>query len=377
MSNIFTNNILNSVIQLQPYEFNDSIDQTILEKLKNKVEGKCDRNGYIKPGSTQVIKRSLGQVLQGNFNGACNFRVSYKVEVCNPVEGMIIKAIVKNINKMGLFCELHDIEPSPLSIILAKQHHLKSEKFENVKINNIIQVEIIGIKFNYNDTQISCIGRLSEDGNTLEELNEDSEEVSEEEMDLGDEVEEEEEQSLSDSNNLNGGGNKNDIISMVGGTLNKEMEEDVDEHLELNLEEIEMGGSNDGEQELDLDGLDDLDFNGAVLDLDAESRKDVEPLLLHENYEIPRKLTDEVFQKEVRVNDSYKPFIKKPSNKINHHIYLILSDLFIDFYEKYGVKPKVLSLSTRNKYFKSIKNFMKINASSYELEENGNRTFVR
>ena len=63
-------------------------------------------------------------------------------------------------------------------------------------------------------------------------------------------------------------------------------------------------------------------------------------------------------------------------NKINYHIYIILSDLFIDFYEKYGVKPKKLSLSSRNKYFKSIKNYMKINASSYEFEENNNRTYV-
>ena len=123
MEKIFTNNILHTVIQLQPYEFNDSIDDTILEKLKIKVEGKCDRNGYIKPGSVQVIKRSLGQILQGNFNGACNFTISYKVDICNPVEGMVMKAVVRNINKMGLFCELPDIEPSPLSIILAKQHH--------------------------------------------------------------------------------------------------------------------------------------------------------------------------------------------------------------------------------------------------------------
>ena len=82
MSDIFTSNILHTVVQLQPSEFNDSIDQTILDKLRNKVEGKCDRNGYIKPGSTEIVKRSLGQVLQGNFNGSCNFRISFKVDIC-------------------------------------------------------------------------------------------------------------------------------------------------------------------------------------------------------------------------------------------------------------------------------------------------------
>ena len=34
MSDIFTSNILHTVVQLQPSEFNDSIDQTILDKPK-------------------------------------------------------------------------------------------------------------------------------------------------------------------------------------------------------------------------------------------------------------------------------------------------------------------------------------------------------
>ena len=257
---------------------------------------------------------------------------------------------------MGLFCEINDIEPSPLSIILAKQHHLKSEKFETIKVNSVIQVEIIGIKFNYNDTQISCIGRLAEDGNSLEETYEDEEEVSEEEMDGEDDDEEEEEKI---SFKFYGGGVKNDIISAVGGTLNQDAEDEV-ENIELNMEEIEMDG--DTGESVEIDDELGLDFEGEVLDLDAVARQDVEPMFLHENNEIPNKLTEDVFQKEVRVNTDYTPFIKKPSNKINYHIYLILSDLFIN-YEKYGVKPKMLSLSKRNKYYKSIKNYMKINAS--------------
>jgi len=379
-NNIFTTNILNTVIQLLPGEFNNSIDDILLEKLKNKVEGKCDKNGYIKPDSVSIIRRSMGKVLQGHFNGSCSYRISYKVDICNPVEGMMVKAIVRNINKMGLFCELHDVEPSPLTIILAKQHHLKNEAFEKIKINDVINIEIIGIKFNYNDTQISCIGRLSSDGKTLEEnmeYSDDEETYEEEEMDLGETADEEEEPSSSTSS-LSKGGGKTDIISMVGGKINDleegNEEEDIDENLELNLVDL----NNQDETEIEEDVGDDLglDFEGEVMDLDEVSRKDTQPLLLNENAERPIKLTDDVFKLEPKENSSYKPFIKKPNNKINYHIYLTLSNLFIDFYEKYGMKPKKLSLSTRNKYYKSIKNYMKINASSYEIEENDNRTFV-
>ncbi len=378
-NNIFTTNILNTVIQLLPGEFNNSIDDILLEKLKNKVEGKCDKNGYIKPDSVSIIRRSMGKVLQGHFNGSCSYRISYKVDICNPVEGMMVKAIVRNINKMGLFCELHDVEPSPLTIILAKQHHLKNESFEKIKINDVINIEIIGIKFNYNDTQISCIGRLSSDGKTLEEnmeYSEDEDKYEEEEMDLG-ETADEEEEPISPTSSLSKGGGKNDIISMVGGKINdleEENEEDIDENLELNL--VDLNNQDETEIKEDVDDDLGLDFEGEVMDLDEVSRKDTQPLLLNENAERPLKLTDDVFKLEPKNNSSYKPFIKKPNNKINYHIYLTLSNLFIDFYEKYGVKPKKLSLSTRNKYYKSIKNYMKINASSYEIEENDNRTFV-
>ena len=139
---------------------------------------------------------------------------------------------------------------------------------------------------------------------------------------------------------------------------------------------VDLNNTEDTSKDIDEDEDLGLEFEGEALDLDEVSRKDTEPILLNENFERPKKLTEDVFKSEPRVNDNYKPFIKKPTNKINYHIYIMLTDLFIDFYEKYGMKPKMLSLSTRNKYYKSIKNYMKINASSYEIEENDNRTFV-
>ena len=170
-TDIFTKQILSGMIQLNPLEHNSGIDETLLEKLKDKVEGKCDSFGYIKTDSVNILKRSMGMCQPGQFNGNCNYKVSYSVEVCNPVEGMIIKCVVKNINKMGLFCEMADMSPSPISVILAKQHHMDESKdaFDMVKLNDVIQVEIIGKKFNYNDTIISCIGKLSHDDMTMEE----------------------------------------------------------------------------------------------------------------------------------------------------------------------------------------------------------------
>ena len=99
-------------------------------------------NGYVKKDSVVVLKRSIGEFLQAQFNGRCNFKVSYKVLCCNPSEGMIVKCSVLNKNKMGLFCELYNYDPSPLTIILAKQHHLDNPKYEEIKVGASVDVEI-------------------------------------------------------------------------------------------------------------------------------------------------------------------------------------------------------------------------------------------
>ena len=48
MSQIYETNISETNIQLSPLEYNQDIDLILLEKLKEKVEAKCDSNGYIK-----------------------------------------------------------------------------------------------------------------------------------------------------------------------------------------------------------------------------------------------------------------------------------------------------------------------------------------
>ena len=111
----------------------------------------------------------MGEILQGQFNGSCVFYVKYSVDVCAPVEIMVVRCVVLNINKMGLLCELPDLNPSPLNLILAKQHHMKNPKFEKVKINDIIDVEIVGVRIEYNEDRILRIGVLHDKNDSYED----------------------------------------------------------------------------------------------------------------------------------------------------------------------------------------------------------------
>lgn len=412
-ADIFTKSTLNCIIQLNPGEYNNSIDDILLEKLKSKVEGKCDSFGYIKPDSAQIIKRSIGMLAQSDFRGLAEYRIVYSVDVCNPVEGMIVKCIVRNINKMGLFCELAEESPSPLSLILAKQHHLKNDKFELVKINDIISVEVVGIKFNYNDTNISCIGKLSSHDLTMEQEMENTdnieieltgsedddtdEEITEEEVTDDEEVTDEvTESAVTEAEGLN--------LDIVTEKALQEEETDVLENLSKaeissnNLEEplevadmVDMEGVQDlesvdlisksGEGELkteveepnsDLDELGE-EFEGEKLDLEDMSRQNLTPIFNKEELENPDKKPDKsIFELNVLSHPKYKTFPKPRKNStmyVNYLIYVQLNNMMIDFYNKNGVEVKKICLNNKHSYLAQIKQYLDKVGKSLKVEE--------
>ena len=86
-------------IQLPPKDLNGNFDEIIEKKMKSKLEGLCSRFGYIKPGSLEVVRRSAGMFMKQHFNGHIRFDIYCKGDVCNPPQGMVVEAVVKNKNQ--------------------------------------------------------------------------------------------------------------------------------------------------------------------------------------------------------------------------------------------------------------------------------------
>ncbi len=152
---IYITSILNESITLQSDKITSNIDSVILRELKNTVGNKCGSHGYIDKDSISIIKRSIGKLNSSHLNGSLGYEVSYKANVCNPVEGSLVTCEVVNKNKMGLLASA-----PPLSIVLARQHHPDTEAFEKVNIGDTITIKVIGKRFELFDEQITAIGEL-------------------------------------------------------------------------------------------------------------------------------------------------------------------------------------------------------------------------
>lgn len=154
-----------TVIQLRPDEMDAKYQERMMEKLKTEYEGICSKYGYIKQNSIEIIKRSCGSIQKAFFNGAITFEVLCRAEVCNPVQGSIVEATVKNKNQLGVlaesYMESNNQQVPILDIIIPiKSAGIISQiPLEHVQIGDTIHVEVMGKKFQMKDKKISIIGR--------------------------------------------------------------------------------------------------------------------------------------------------------------------------------------------------------------------------
>lgn len=152
-------------VQLNPAELGKDLGEVIHMKLKKTYEGVCSRFGYIKPGSLQVLQRSFGQFVKQHFNGHIRFEVVMMGDVCNPLTGMVVTAQVRNRNQMGIkaesFIEVGDKIVPVLDIIIPKRSAgIHSDlDLDTLEIGDNIHVEVVGKRYQLNDTRISIIGR--------------------------------------------------------------------------------------------------------------------------------------------------------------------------------------------------------------------------
>ena len=158
----YSNQVLIKTISIPPIMLNNDLDVHIFDKLKNQVEGKCSKEGYIKEGSIKVISKSNGFFAGSLFTGVVNYNVTFSAEVCRPVKGDLINCEVKYINKLGIQAEL-----GSLLIIIAKEFHNDKTIFRNIKQGDKIEIEVIDCKFKKNDKNILIAAKIKDESKFL------------------------------------------------------------------------------------------------------------------------------------------------------------------------------------------------------------------
>ena len=244
-------------VSLNPRYLDENFPAYIEKIVKNNVEGKCIKEGYVVPNTVIILKRSIGNMNNNQFNGNITFDITIGAKVCNIPVNSVIKALVKKINKLGILAEL-----GPLMIIVPKEIHQDKEPFSKINIGDEIDLLVIGKTFHLNSNIISIYAKLNSEVRKKvviqirkgvdKHKNMDSL-VVESESDIDDEVETEtEDESSSNSDDEEGSEDLEELDNELG-----ELDEDMEG--EANPTEDVESISDDEEEEEDDEPEDEVE----------------------------------------------------------------------------------------------------------------------
>ena len=152
-------------IQIPPHMMNSDIEDNMEIVLQKKVEGKCNKYGFIeKVHRIDTYEECI--MKPENFSAAGIYNITYYCKICIPIENTIILGIVKAVNS-----ELIIVSNSSIIMFIPKTNinsitwdisneftHIKKKTV--LKSNDYVKVLIEKTKINAGDVQIKCIGRL-------------------------------------------------------------------------------------------------------------------------------------------------------------------------------------------------------------------------
>jgi len=158
-------------IELTPKELSDArtaehIRDILVTKLKEQEEGKCNAEGYIRPGSIQLLRRSMGVAENGKFTGNWIFDCKIRCEILKPVAydpkdpdntASVLTFKVIDLNKAGVMASLEEA----IQVLLPRDTHARMPEFDALKVGDVIQVRMIRHRFQTNDPFIAAVGELA------------------------------------------------------------------------------------------------------------------------------------------------------------------------------------------------------------------------
>ena len=181
---------------LTPLDFNrlktETVDEILLKKGKDLLEGKCSEHGFVISGSLGILSRSMGYFEAARFTGDAVYYVKMEGRVIYPVDGHQVVGEVIRKNKMGLYVNYKDA----IRIQVPRDLHLDNEEYDAIEVGEFIRVELKRSKFSVYDPYVLASGLFIEQADEEDQELEESEEEyeSEEEEDEDEEEEEEEEE---------------------------------------------------------------------------------------------------------------------------------------------------------------------------------------
>ena len=137
----------------------------LTQVISNEMDGRCIAEGFVKNGSCKIRSHSIGTFAAGNIV----FDMEVECMLCCPKEGTVMNCIAKTVTQAGIRAHAFtkEYESSPVVIYISREMHDASAtrmmannaaSIDSIKPGDMIQVRVVGRRFELNDKHVSVIG---------------------------------------------------------------------------------------------------------------------------------------------------------------------------------------------------------------------------
>jgi len=151
---IYIQSIIHHKISVPFIHIGNNMPKYFKKFASRHIEGKCRKEGFIRPNSTQVVSYSTGLLNADNVL----YDVVFSCDVCYPCEDMILKCKIVNITKIGIRGIISEVN-NPIVLFISREHNV-NRNFEDYEEGEMINIKVIGHRFELNDEYISVIGEI-------------------------------------------------------------------------------------------------------------------------------------------------------------------------------------------------------------------------
>jgi len=153
MDPLFERRKLSKKVHVHSKFLQRNIEASILAQLKMNFEGRCSSEGFIQTNSIVIVDYSLGRT--NYVKGGVDYQVEFQADICLPHIGQKFKAPVTVKSKIGIHAET-----PPIKVLIPRDLHIGNEEFEDIKVGDNIEFEVMGAQFKQQDKDIVVLAKL-------------------------------------------------------------------------------------------------------------------------------------------------------------------------------------------------------------------------
>lgn len=155
-----------SKVELYPHQMNSELYLNLKKNLQKKLEGKCNKYGFIKK-IIKIVDYSDGIIDPENFSGNGVYNIRFIASICIPLVKINIIARVENFNRhlilgingpINAIIKIADINSTMFSLISNEIFIINENR--NLEIGDHLIITIDAKKFNPGDNKIGIMASI-------------------------------------------------------------------------------------------------------------------------------------------------------------------------------------------------------------------------